>query len=234
MPRAHALAVQLEADVTLAEHGLVERTDDVDLEQLNVIGRVRLRQELFELPHRGVDVRKGSADQAAVRRLQHRDVLERPELGLVDAQLDQGRARWPEHRQVQPRGVRAAAAIRCPHHCENTKRALSFTLASKDIAPVYHARAYGGPDPVERGPFLFKNIRKSVVPGTRGARGQPLRNLRRNSPTPARWRRVPHAPPGPRDDPSCLIGNSTSALSGLVGDEDEGRVGRVMREAVLA
>ena len=159
MPRAHALAVQLEADVTLAEHGLVERTDDVDLEQLNVIGGVRLRQELFELPHRGVDVRKGSADQAAVRRLQHRDVLERPELGLVDAQLDQGRARWPEHRQVQPRGVRAAAAIRCPHHRFHDVR-LSFTLASKDIAPVYHARAYGGPDPVERGPFLFINIRK--------------------------------------------------------------------------
>ena len=64
-------------------------------------------------------------------------------------------------------------------------RDLSFTLASKDIAPVYHARAYGGPDPVERGPFLFKNIRKSVVPGTRGARGQPFRNLRRNSPTPS-------------------------------------------------
>ena len=184
VPRADALAVQLEADVTLAEHGLVERTDDVDLEQLNVIGRVRLRQELLELPHRGVDVRKGSADQAAVRRLQHRDVLERPELGLVDAQLDQGRARWPEHRKVQPRGVRAAAAIRCPHHRFHDAR-LSFTLASKDIAPVYHARAYGGPDPVERGPFLFKNIRKSVVPGTRGARGQPLRNLRRNSPTPS-------------------------------------------------
>ena len=40
-------------------------------------------------------------------------------------------------------------------------RDLSFTLASKDIAPVYHARAYGGPDPVERGPFLFINIRKA-------------------------------------------------------------------------
>jgi hypothetical protein len=30
VPRAHTLAVQLEADVTLAKHGLVERTDDAD------------------------------------------------------------------------------------------------------------------------------------------------------------------------------------------------------------
>ena len=153
MPRAHALAVQLEADVTLAEHGLVERTDDVDLEQLNVIGRVRVRQERFELPHCGVDVLKESADQAAVRRLQHRDVLERPPLGLVDAQLDHGRARWPEHRQVQPRSGRAAAgrdaagrdAARRPHHLRdqmNEKKKTSASLCtSVYVPPVFHPRA---------------------------------------------------------------------------------------------